>query len=68
MQWYNPLEYSYTVRMVHDGIFSNPISQGKYWYMQMPKGEGHTILRMKQVLMADMQLIRITEENKIPKR
>ena len=30
-------------------------------------GEGQTILRMKQELMADIQLMDITEENKLPK-
>ena len=33
----------------------------------MPKGEGETILRMKQVLMAEIELIMTTKDNKVPK-
>ena len=31
----------------------------------MVEGEGHTILRMKQVLIVNIQLMKITEENKL---
>ena len=40
-------------------------SRGKYWYTPMVEGEGHTILRMKQVLIVNIQLMKITEENKL---
>ena len=43
------------------------MGKAKYWYTPIPKGEGETTLRMKQVLMVGIELIIITKDNKPPK-
>ena len=43
------------------------MGKAKYWYTPIPKGEGKNTLRMKQVLMPDIELIMITKDNKLPK-
>ena len=43
------------------------MSKEKYWYTPMPEGEGDTTLRMKQVLMADINLVEILDNNKLSK-
>ena len=65
---YNPPEYTYTSEMVYKARFWNPVSKAKYRYTPIPKGEGDTTLRMKQVLMVDIKLENISENNKLPKR
>ena len=67
MKGCNPLAYAYTGEMVCQEMFWNPVVKAKYWYTPMPKGEGETILRMKQVLMAEIELIMTTKDNKVPK-
>ena len=65
MKGYNPPEYAYTGEMVCEARFWNPASKEKYWYKPTPKGEGDTTLR-KQVLMVDINLVKISDNNKLP--
>ena len=43
------------------------MSKAKYRYIPIPEGEGDTTLRIKQVLMADIKLVEITDNNKLRK-
>jgi len=64
---YNSPEYAYTGEMVCQARFWNTVDKEKYWHTSMIKGEGETSLRTKQVLMVDIELIMITNDNKLPK-
>ena len=48
--------------MVCKATFGDPVSKGEYWYTPTQTGKGQTILRMKEVLMVDIQLMKIIEK------
>ena len=53
--------------MLYKARLWNPVSKSKYSYTPIPEGEGDTALKMKQVLMADINLEKISEYNKLSK-
>ena len=57
MKGCNPPAYEYASEMMCEAIFMNPTSKSKYLYTLIL--EGDTILRMNQVLMANIQLVYI---------
>ena len=67
MKGCNPPKYVYTREMVCQARFWNPVGKVKYWYTVMPKREEETTLRMNQILIADITLIRTTKDNKLSK-
>ena len=48
--------------MVCEATFGDSVSKGEYWYTPTQTGKGQTILRMKEVLMVDIQLMKIIEK------
>ena len=67
MKGYNSSEYAYTSEMVCKTRFWDPVIKAKYWYTPITEGEGDTILKMKQVLMTDIKLEKISEYIKLSK-
>lgn len=54
--------------MVCEETFWNPVSKGNHQYTPILVGECNIILRVKQVLVVDIEMKDITRDNKIPKR
>ena len=67
MKGHNPPEYAYAGEMVCEAMFWNPVSKAKYWYTPIPEVEGDTTLRMKQILLAYIKLVEISDNNQLPK-
>ena len=67
MKGCNPPEYSYAGEIVCEAKFQNLVSKTKYWHIPIPEGESDTKSRMKKSLMADIKLVDISDDNKLPK-
>ena len=46
----------------------NPVHNAKYWYTPMITGDGDVILRLKQVLLPNITMMKIDKINMLPKR
>ena len=68
MQGYLPITTAYTGEIVCDAVFLNPVPNAKYWYTPMTTGDGDVIVRLKQVLLPNITMIKIDKINTLPRR
>ena len=47
-------------------MFWDPVPNAIDWYTTMDKGDGHVMIRLKQMLQRGLRMIRINENNKLP--
>ena len=55
MQDYLPITTAYAGDIVCDAVFLNPVPNAKYWYTPMITGDGDVTVRLKQVLLPNIQ-------------
>ena len=68
MQGYLPITTAYAGEIVCDAVFLNPVPNAKYWYTPMITGDGDVTVRLKQVLLPNITMIKIDKINILPKR
>ena len=68
MQGYSPSTTVHVGEIVCDAVFLNPIHNAKYWYTPMITGDDDVTVRLKQVLLLNITMIKIDKINILPKR
>ena len=68
MEGYSPITTSYAGEIVCDAIFFNPVPNAKYWYIFMITGYGDVTVKLKQVLLPNITMMKIDKIDILPKR
>ena len=68
MEGYTPSVTPYTGKIVCDVIFLNPVPNAKYWLTPLNKGDRDITVRLKQVLLQHITMMKIDKNNKSPIR
>ena len=68
MSGYEQTIKGYTSDIVYDIICLNTVHNATYWFIQMNKGDVHTTLRLNQVLLPNITVIKIHIYDKLPKK
>ena len=63
MQGYSPITIAYTGEIVCDVVFLNPVPNAKYWYIPVITGDGDITVRLKQVLLPNIIMMKIDKIN-----
>ena len=66
MKGYEPPINTYTDEIMCDVIFLNQIPTATYWCTPIVKRDGDVILRLKQILLSNITMIKIDKTNLIP--
>ena len=67
MEGYIPPIIAYTGEIVCDAVFLNPVPFAKYWYIPMKTGVGDVTVRLKQVLLLNITMMKIDKIKPLPK-
>ena len=62
MEGYNPTITAYEGESVCDTVFLNPVYNAKYWFTPMNKGVGDITIKLKQVLLSNITIIKIDKK------
>ena len=65
---YIPSVTAYAGEDICDAVFLNPVNSAKYWLTPMNKRDGGIAVRLKQVLLSNITMMKIDKNNKLPKR
>ena len=65
---YTPAIKSYAGEILCDAVFLNPVPNAKYWYTPMITGDGGVTVKLKQVLLPNITMIKIDKINILSKR
>ena len=68
IEGYTPIIIAYAGESVCDAVFFNPGPNAKYWYMSTKTGVGDATVRLKQVLLPNITMMKIDKINTLPKR
>ena len=68
IEGYKPKITAYKGEIVRDTVFLNPIHNTKYWFIPTNKGFGDVTVRLKQVLLPNITMIKTNKKNTLPKR
>ena len=68
MQGYSPITTAYAGEIIYDAVFLNPVPNAKYWHIPMITGDGDITVRLKQVLLPNITMMKIDKINILPKR
>ena len=68
MENYSPITTAYTGKIVCDTVFLNPVHNAKYWYTPMITGNGDVTVKLKQVLLPNITIMKIDKINTLPER
>ena len=67
MQDYLPITTVYAGEIVCDAVFLNHVPHAKYWYIPMIIGDGDVTVRLKEVLLPNITIIKIDKIKILPK-
>ena len=59
MQGYKPTITAYAGEIMYDDVFLNPVPNSIYWFIPMNKGVGDVTVRLKQVLLPSITIMKI---------
>ena len=68
MKGVEPQQTAFAGEIICDVLFWNPVPWAVDWYTPMRKREGMVIIRLKQVLMTGVTMMKISEENMLPSK
>ena len=68
MKGYTATITVYAGEIVCDAVFLNPVPNEKYWYTPMKRWVGDVTVRLKQVIIPNVTMIKIDKTNTLPKR
>ena len=68
MNGYTPTITAYAGEIVCYVVFLNPVPNAKYRYMPMKTGVGDVTVRLKQVLLPNIIMMKIDKKKTLPKR
>ena len=68
MKRIDPQQTYFTWEIICDALFWNPVPGAVDWYTPMNKREELVIIRLKQVLMTGVKMMKITEDNMLPSK
>ena len=68
IEGYTPPITFYAGEIVCDDIFLNLVHFSKYWYTLMKIGVGDVTVRLKQVLLPNITMMKIDKTHPLPKR
>ena len=60
--------YTFAGEIICDALFWNPVPGAVDWYTSMRKQEGMVMIRLKQILMTCVMMMKISEENMLPNK
>ena len=63
MKGVEPQQTAFAGEIICDTLFWNPVPGAVDWYTPMKKREGLVMIRLKQVLMTGVTMIKITEDS-----
>ena len=63
MKTYTPPVTTYVDNIMNDAIFLNPAPNAKYWLTLMNEGDGYITVRLKQVILPNIAMMKI-DKNK----
>ena len=67
MERYTPPITTNAGEIVYETIFLNPVPFVKYWYIPIKTGVGDVTVRLKEVLLPNMTMMKIDKINTLPK-
>ena len=68
MKGCTPRLTAYAGEIVCDAEFLNPTHDGKYWLTPLNKGDRYITVRVQQVLLPNITMMKIDKKNKLSKR
>ena len=68
MKEVEPQQTTFVGDIICDALFCNPLPGTVDWYTPMRKREGMAMIRLKQVLMTGMTMMKMSEENMLPSK
>ena len=68
MKGVEPQQTAFAGEIICDALFWNPVPGAVDWYTPMKKNEGLVMIRLKQVLMTGVTMMKITKENMLPNK
>ena len=68
MKGVEPQQTTFAGEIICDALFWNPVPGAVDWYTSMRKQEGMVMIRLKQVLVTGVTMMKISEENILPSK
>ena len=68
MKGHTPPIIAYVSEIVYDIVYLNPVPNARYWFTSTTKRDRDITLRLKQVLLPTITIMKIDNKNKLLKR